>query len=207
MALERELKFSASEDHVPSRVELDATFLGEPFDVARARSSSVFDIYLDDDARNLQRAGLALRLRVVEGDTVATLKSKGVSTGALHEREELELPAPGDVLPAPIHARVSEHAAPEALQVRVELRTERVVYPIEKGGDTVAYLSFDAVEARRPDGPWGAHFHEVEVEAVGSVGTEVLNAIAERVGAILALTANSSTKLERAEALLSLYGD
>lgn len=207
MPLERELKFSVTEGYVPDRAELEAAFLGEPFDVARAEDVPVFDRYLDDASGSLRRAGLALRVRDAAGSTVATLKVGGSSAGALHEREELELPMTGERLPEPIRARIASEVDLDALQARVELRTERTVYPIERDGTMIASLSFDTVEARRPDGPWAATFHEVEVEAVEGTGAEVLEAIAARVGPIVALTANSSTKLERAEALLSLYDD
>lgn len=207
MPLERELKFSVAEAYVPERAELEAAFLGEPYDVARVEDASIVDRYYDDAGGGLRRAGLALRVRDAAGATVATLKAGGTSQGALHERDELELPMLGEQLPEPIRARVASAVDPAGLQVRVELRTERAVYPIERDGTTIAYLSFDAVEARRPNGPWGAHFHEVEVEAVGGTDARVLEAIAERVLPLVALVANSSTKLERAEALLSLYGD
>ena len=205
--LERELKFSVAEGYVPNRAELEAAFLGEPYDVARAEDVSVFDRYLDDASGSLRHAGLAVRIRTAAGSTVATLKVGSASDGALHERDELELPMAGERLPDPIRARVALEVDPETLQVRVELHTERTVYPIELEGTRIAYLSFDDVEARRPAGPWGAHFHEVEVEAVDETDAEVLEAIAARVRPIVELAANSSTKLERAEALLSLYGD
>lgn len=207
MPLERELKFSVAEGYVPDRAELEAAFLGEPYDVARAEDVSVFDRYFDDAAGSLRHAGLALRVRNTAGSTVATLKVGGASEGALHERDELELPMASERLPEPIRARVASEVDLEVLQVRVELRTERTVYPIERDGTKIASLSFDAVEARRPDSPWRAHFHEVEVEAVSGTDADVLEAIADRVRPIVGLAANSSTKLERAEALLSLYGD
>lgn len=207
MALERELKYSVADGFVPSIEELASVFEGSGFRVLAGKSQSVFDRYLDDDVGNLRRGGLALRTRAVDGDTFATLKSAGTIDGALHERDELELPMPDAALPQLIGHRIAAETELERLRPSVELRTERVLYPVEQQGQVVAILSFDAVEARRPDGPRGAHFHEVEIEAAGDAGRAVLEAIAERLQGLVPLTPNSTSKLGRAEALLLLYGD
>ncbi len=207
MALERELKYSVADGFVPGIEELTSAFAGSTFRVLGGKSQSVYDRYLDDAVGNLRRGGLALRTRSVDGASLATLKSAGTTDGALHERDELELPMQGDTLPQLISHRITAETELERLRPRVELRTERVLYSVEQEGAVVATLSFDAVEARRPDGPRAAHFHEVEIEATGNTSRAVLEAIAERLQTLLPLTANSTSKLERAEALLLLYGD
>jgi len=207
MALERELKFSLLDPYVPALPELLAALEGTPFEVAAAPLEEQHDRYFDDDAGGLRAAGWALRRRQLDGRGWATLKAAGSVQGALHEREELELPlAEGDdpPWPGPIRDRIDPLVDVDGLRPRVELRTSRVRFAILRDGAEVATLSFDAVEARAPGGERSALFDEVEIEARGDLPEVELRAIGQAIEDLVRLTPSAVSKLERAEALLLL---
>lgn len=204
MALERELKFSVTEGYQPSLPEVVEALRGTPFTAESLPFQHVRDSYHDDERGTLRRAGLALRRRRVGSDTVATLKTQGSAAGGLHERDELELEVPGTGWPAEIRARLAGIAEPEALAPRAEVVTGRARFRILERGAPVATVSFDDVEASRPDGDARVGFHEVEIEAEEGVGAEVLWAVARALEPLALLVPSAATKLERAEALLAV---
>ncbi len=204
MPLERELKYSLLDPYAPAPVELEAAFEAAPFTAAELHEQRVIDRYFDDDRRSLKGAGMALRQRSIDGRHLATLKTRGSVDGALHERDELELPSDHRGWPAAIVDRLRGVVRPEDLRPLLEVHALRRRFRVTEGDVAVALLSFDAVEARAPDGEHSAHFDEVEIEAAEGVPAATLEAIAERLGQVVALTATGTTKLERAEALLPL---
>lgn len=209
MPSERELKFSRSDERVPSSAELAPHLEAVGLALGPATHVVQKDRYYDDARASLGRAGLALRQRMSEGAVVATLKSAGAVEGALHEREELELPVPADASagepwPHEIAERVRMVTDPRTLKAIFELNTERVVFDVLDGEAAAAQLSFDAVRARRPGGSNSAHFDELEVEAIGEAPAELLERVAAALQEVLVLTPASHTKLERARALLML---
>lgn len=206
MAIERELKFSLMDPYAPEPEDLAEAFRGSDVRAVPLPEQDVRDRYFDDRARTLRRAGMALRERTVEGRRLATLKTRGRVDGALHEREELELPAEGGGWPADIAARLPAALRLDALEPLLEVRSLRRRFHLHEGGEPVAVLSFDAVEARAPGSEQSAHFDEVELEAEAGIAADRLHAIAERLAAVVQLTATGTTKLERAEALLPLMG-
>ena len=73
------------------------------------------DRYYDDAKRTLNGYGLALRKRKVNGRTLATLKRPGSVSGALHERDEIEVPFTGNDWPSAVFRPLSTLVDPGRL--------------------------------------------------------------------------------------------
>lgn len=213
MATETELKFSLMDEHVPSAAELEVALSAEGFAVGAADRAVHKDRYYDDSRLSLARAGLALRRRMAEGEMLATLKTLGSVEGALHRREEIELPIaegadPWNPWPEPIAERLGSVTDVRSLRGTFELVTERVRFPLLEDGRTVAVASFDDVAARRPNDERSVHWNELEIESsahlAATAGEAALSRAAAGFGTILSLVPTSHTKLERARALLML---
>lgn len=204
MATERELKFSTDGERKPTVRELtsllrDGGYLATPEGERLQR-----DRYYDDAIGSVARAGFALRRRRIGDARSAALKGAGSVSGALHEREELELPLTGTGWPDAIARRLEGVVDPTALRSRVALETRRDRYRIDRNEAPVATLSFDEVEASRPEGSQRVRFSEVEIEAIDDADAAELERIAELLEPLVLLTPSSTTKLERAAALLDL---
>ena len=213
MATETELKFSLVDEQVPAAEELAAALEAHGFSVAAASTTVHKDRYYDDPRLSLARAGYALRRRMADGELLATLKTLGSVEGALHRRDELELPIEGGAdpwnpWPEPIAERLRVVTDVRSLRGTFELTTERTSFPLHEHGRTVAVASFDDVAARRPSAERSVHWNELEIESAADLGPDaaeaVLSRAAEGVAALLALVPTSHTKLERARALLML---
>jgi inorganic triphosphatase YgiF len=107
VAIERELKFSTADDHVPSTLELDHALVGTGLSVLPGAVKRHVDVYHDVDGR-LAASGMALRLRRSTTGVLVTLKSDARLTsrgdGVIHERSEVEVSvadAPGAAMPVP----------------------------------------------------------------------------------------------------------
>ena len=79
-----------------------------------------------------------------------------------------------------------------------------MLHALSRQGAASALLSFDAVEAWRPQRERSVRFNEVEIEARGGTTEHELFAIAELLEQLLPLTASDMSKLERAQSLLVL---
>ena len=203
MPVERELKFSLLEDF-PSPEELAPVFTAAGYKLSPAETVEQHDRYYDDAKRTLNGHGLALRKRKVNGRTLATLKRPGSVSGALHERDEIEVPFAGENWPSAVLRPVSTLIDPAALRSQIDLNTVRTNYQVSRAGQDLATLSFDAVSAEYPGGEQSVHFTEAELEALGETSADELQAIADLVDTVVRLTPNATDKLTRAEALLSL---
>lgn len=119
MKIERELKFSTTEEHVPSLAELRQALGSSDLELPSMSIRRHLDSYYDDADSSLQRAGWALRKRRTSGAssertnstaedaaasgpasgsasgsvsrTVAALKGAAQLDGALHSRPEIEI--------------------------------------------------------------------------------------------------------------------
>ena len=200
---ERELKFSLMDD-APEVETLRLSLEAAGLSLGPQRVEIHHDLYFDTRRGHLKRSGVALRRRVIDGQApLATLKAAGTAQGALHVREELELPLEGDAWPQEVRMKVAEVAPLISLQPILELTTERTRYLVGRRGAEVAELSFDRVEAKQPGGEVSVHFAELEIEALRG-DTADLERIAQALGGLVALTASGVNKLERSQALLSL---
>jgi inorganic triphosphatase YgiF len=209
--VETEAKYSLATDEVPQPEELDAAFVAVGLRVGPPTTVVHKDRYYDDARLSLARAGYAVRRRMAEGELLATLKTLGTIQGALHRREEIELPIPEssdpwDPWPEPIAERIRTVTDPRGLRGTVELVIERTSFEVREGDRTVAVASFDAVAARKPQGERSAHWNELEVEvAPDAPDPEALVArAAEALGRLMPLVPSPQTKLERAQAVLVL---
>lgn len=203
---ELELKFSRMEGHVPSGAELDAAFADTGLEPGPLRRATNVDRYYDDARLSLSRVGYALRTRMAEGAMLATLKTLGTVEGALHRRDELELPVPegataADPWPPEIADRVRMATDPRTLVRAVELTTERATFEVRHEGRTVATVAFDEVEAKLPNSERTAHWSELEIEGEDEATLHCVSAALE---GLLTLVPASQTKLERARAVLLL---
>ena len=202
--LERELKFSLLDETFPATDDLRAAFEQAGYHLVAEGEVAQQDRYYDDMSSSLKKRGLALRRRTVDGASVATLKRQGKVTGALHERDEIELPLKGGSWPGPIHRVVAALTDPADLRSRLDLSTRRLRYRVRKADSDLALLVFDEVEASYPLSDQSVHFTEAEIEAVGEAHANTLQVIADIVDRLVRLSPNTASKLERAEALLSL---
>jgi len=227
MATETEAKYSLMSEHVPSAAELSAALAEVGLETGPARHVVNKDRYYDDARLSLARSGFALRRRMADGQLLATLKTLGTVEGAVHRRDEIELPIPDDAdpwepWPTPIADQVRTVADPRSLRGTFELVVERVSFELIERGRAVAVASFDDVAARRPSAERSVHWNELEIETVpadtasassATAGTapqgagadaDVLERAATAIDRVVTLVPSSQTKLERAQALLML---
>lgn len=93
MAIEIELKLTIDPTHVARfrhHAVLESMALGKP------RRHKLHNIYFDTPDQDLQRAGIALRLRRMNGKWMQTVKSDGGVEAGLHQRNEWEWPVRGE---------------------------------------------------------------------------------------------------------------
>ena len=227
MATETEAKYSLMSEHVPSEAELAAALAEVGLETGPARRVVNKDRYYDDARLSLARSGFALRRRMADGRLLATLKTLGTVDGAVHRRDEIELPIPDDAdpwepWPPPIADQVRTVADPRSLRGTFELVVERVSFELIERGRAVAVASFDDVAARRPSAQRSVHWNELEIETVagaaasadaasgrtapltGEAVADVLERAATAIDRVVTLVPSSQTKLERAQALLML---
>lgn len=225
MHIERELKFSTTEEHVPSLTELRSALGESRLELAQPQIDRHVDSYYDTADGELEAAGWALRVRRRGERSFATLKGAAAREGALHSRKELEVelraggagePAKsGADWPAEIVAALPDTVDPATLEVQLELHVRRVAVAVTRSGRQVAELAFDEVECRPPgqlesglalrDAPHFT-FNEIEIEATTQdVGMEVLEELADSLGSLLPLTPSATSKLERARVLLGPF--
>ncbi len=202
MPRELELKFT-TDSPLPSAEQLAGVLSPLGFSLGDSRKDYIKDRYFDDPRASLSRAGLAVRRRMHAGQMLATLKSRGSIDGAVHEREEIELPLPDRGWPQAIADRISVITDPGALKPYTVLDSERTVFPILNAAmERLADLSFDLVTASFQQGTTKVEFLEIELEAAADVEVDVLSAISQRLEQVMQLAPSPFTKLERAQALL-----
>lgn len=161
MALEREHKFLLDKTF-PEFDSLKAAYEPLGLELRLSAPREQHDVYYDTPTLTLLQAGVALRIRRVGGETLATYKSAGDVHGSLHAREELELPysAPW---PPEILERLAPLGALNDLEPLVQLSARRIRYLVYAENRALAELSLDDVT-----GSYGAQqvaFKELELEA------------------------------------------
>ena len=234
MALERELKFSSPEGYVPSHAELEwalsrAPLAGQHLEIGAGRVHRHRDTYYDDATGTLAAAGLVLRRREQAGGVrLLTFKGPSAVTGALHEREELEVEdrsggdQPVPEWPAAFASRLRGMARPGTLAPTLTLAVTRVSHRLRltrpAAGPALLELAFDEVSCELPSralpagAPGGSsgtarvEFHEVELEALKGTEPDDLERISRALATLIPLNASSATKAERARALLDPFG-
>lgn len=225
MALERELKYSSPDGTVPALAELVTALAALGATATDLGAATHYDVYYDDDARSVQRAGKALRVRSGAGRRVAALKSRGSVMHGVHERDELEEelefgPEGSGAAARPRWPGSFGHLLPDvdlnALGPRMLIVTERHRFTVLQDGAPVAELAFDEVVCRPAAEVALSYaidevmFHEVELEALSAggrapVAADRLAQYGAALQAIMPLYPSDITKLERAATLLAAF--
>jgi CYTH domain len=153
----------------------------------------IIDVYLDTGDGDLAGARVAFRVRELDGRPRLTLKADPVRSGLASERLELEAPWSAEALQAMlaelgrrgVRLPATSAGAGEPLidlaglglhptQRRQTTRTPRDVLERD-GGGPLAELTIDDVAYQLPAGT--ARLLEVEVEAVGAGGLEIVQTL------------------------------
>jgi CHAD domain-containing protein len=211
MATEIEAKFIIPDNVVSRRLKTIRRLAG--FTLGEQKVSRVQDTYLDTKDRSLLTAGMACRVRrQSDGKLLLTVKQMHAATGAIHRRQELELPLPADesgskrVFTArawpesPLRARILQVVGRKRLHRLAIIRQRRLIRPVTQAGTAVALLSLDDVQVRA--GGAVEQFSEVEVEFTGRRGDDSLKRLATCLEQDWGLRPDLRSKLERAMALL-----
>ena len=207
MAMEIEAKFMIPDPSVSRRLKLVRRLAG--FTLGERKVSRLRDRYLDTRDRSLIRAGMACRVRQQsDGPLLLTVKSVGTAAGAVHRREELEIPLPADEASSkrgfaarawpesPLRARILEVIGRKRLIPLATIRQRRMVRPVTREDRTVALLSLDDVRVRA--GSAVDRFSAVEVELTGRGGDADLDRLATCLEREWGLRPDARSKLERA---------
>jgi triphosphatase len=178
--------------------------------LANVRESSSrrhVDTYFDDARGSLRAAGIGLRLRRGEGDSLLCCKGSARIVDGRFERHELELPWPhahlpqqASELPPELADRVEPFTRLGALLPFLELTTWRDVRLVAHAGHDVCELVVDQVTASA-DGR-SATFAEIELEVLDDLATteQLATALRQR----LPLQAADHDKPTHATLLLGL---
>lgn len=134
------------------------------------------DIYFDTPDLILLQAGVALRQRRFEGQTLATFKSSGSVRDGLHVRDELELPYT-DRWPAEILERLTPLGVTQRLEPLAELSARRERFWVVKGGEAQAELTLDEVTGFDVTRRKKVRFRELELELFPNTQTGQLEAL------------------------------
>lgn len=225
MQTETEFKFSLLEHTFPSYDELQAGFSALGLNLAPAQSYQQHDRYFDSKGR-LQRVGMGLRQRIVNGQREITLKQRSARAMAANEPSALQhfseitvaVPLITDSKatitdskakmkwPQEIRQALRGIAFTSRLQCVLELNTHRVRYPVVRSGQELASLCFDEVSAALPASDISSHFSELELEFVETQARHVAKwsaPILEALHKLMPMNASSHNKLERARILLA----
>ncbi len=223
MAVERELKFTSPDGRVPALAEIRSVLAQVGADATELEPVTHVDVYFDDEALSVQRAGMALRVRTSGGSRLATLKSRGSVMHGVHERDELEvaLPAGTEVGLGPWPPEFQPHLPGvdlASLGPRMIITTLRHRFTVLEEGAPMAELAFDevtgqpAAEVALQYAIDEVGFHEVELEALAAGGRAPVSA--ERLGRygdalqdLIPLFPSDISKLERAATLLAAFAE
>jgi inorganic triphosphatase YgiF len=200
---ELELKFSFAGDAFPSEEELAATLRPHGLSLRAEGALELSDRYFDTRKRKLTQAGVAVRERRLADRVLVTLKRAGRTEGALHEREELELPLEAGRWPHAVTAQLAALTPLTLLEPLIDLHAHKERYLIGQG-EARAELSLDSVSASFPGSESSTHFFEVELEARGTSDANFLLRVSDALSSLMPLVPCSVNKLERALALLEL---
>lgn len=211
MPVEVELKFSADGPGPLERLTI-APWLG-PAVLGPASRAEELDRYLDTADGRLAGVEWACRLRSRGGAMKVSLKGPAETpsgTGALHRRPELEGPA-GDTLdvtawpPSAARDHLDALRAGERLVERLSLAQGRTERAVLVDGTQIGTLSLDDVRVQRHGATFG-RLWIVELELLPAADEAALGALAAALEGVAGLSADPTTKLERALKLLAGAG-
>lgn len=201
--MEREAKYRITKPVKAKRIEaLDLA----PYALDARITHDLRDTVLDTAGRALARGRHTLRVRRDGGQTLLTLKAPGQVDGAIHSREEIEVPIAAELRdtperwPEPIAGPLRALVGDEPLAPLFQVRNRRRSWNVLRDGRRVAEIALD--RGRIEAGGRHVAFHELEIELKDDGGDEDLAAIVDRLLAALPLEPEPASKSARGMALL-----
>lgn len=194
-SLERERKLAGSADF--EMPELDHVIDGV---LAVPRPDQQLDaVYYDTTDLRLARSGITVRFRTGEGGAGKwTVKLPEGLAGPSMVRREIEVHAPGRVVPHEVASLVRGHVRSALLAPVGTIRTRRRLVELRDGGGValaeVADDEVSVLEGRRVS----LRFREIEVELLGAAGEDLLGAVVQRLTSAGAADADQTPKIVRA---------
>jgi len=137
--------------------------------VGRARTRQLESVYWDTPDLDLARAGIGLRLRRAGRTVLQTVKPRAAPGAGLFDREEWEVPVPGErpepraIADPALRLQVERAIADKELAPRVRTRVRRTQRRLRQG-ECEALLAVDVGEVEA--GPRRARLSEIELELV-----------------------------------------
>lgn len=195
---EVELKLALGGDATLERLE-QGLFKGR----APARHS-VYNTYYDTPEGALAKAGIALRVRLIDGCWLHTLKTAGRGSGGLSMRDEWEWPSTGEQLVHDELATLPPLAALgtdviDALEPRFSTDFSRHRWMLESHEGRVE-AAFDQGEVL--SGPHRVVIRELELELKGGNATALWR-LAEQAARLMAVRPSDASKAARGNALMT----
>ncbi|HEY1011712.1 MAG TPA: CYTH domain-containing protein, partial [Herpetosiphonaceae bacterium] len=201
--MEREAKYRVTQPLKASRIEaLDLA----PYALGARAAHDLRDTVLDTAGQALGRSRHTLRIRRDGAETLLTLKAPGKVEGAIHTRQEIELPIASELRdtperwPEPIAAPLRELIGAEPLAPLFRVRNRRRAWDVLRDGRRVAEIAFD--RGRIEAGGRRESFTELEIEIKDDGTDEDLTAIVDLLRAALPLEPEPASKSARGMALL-----
>ncbi len=173
MAAEREYKFLVA-GAFPDPALLAERYRAGGLELHPRGVRNQRDVYFDTTGLTLLRAGVALRQRRFEGQTLATFKDSGSVQNDLHVRDEIELPYT-DRWPAEILERLAPLGVTERLKPLVELSARRERFWVVKDGEAEAELTLDEVTGLDVTSRKEVRFRELELELFPTTDGDLAN--------------------------------
>lgn len=206
--MEIELKYSIPTREIADEIWADKTFFH--MEEEGSREELFFDAkYFDTDECDLMNREMAYRVRKEGDHWVAALKWKGHSEGALHQREEINVPVEND-LPDPsvfsesiIGNTLIEVVGDKPLRCLLETRFHRSRFRIDTGKG-IYEVSIDRGEIITPSG--NDPILEVEIELF-SGETEELLELGAKLSETYGLSIQEDSKYARGIALIEKNRD
>lgn len=204
--IEREIKLLATESLAVELVR--AIALEQGFLLTDPRFVQQTDTYLDSARGDLRAAGVALRCRRSNGHAMLALKQAQRTDGDVVEREEIEVPWHGPMLPRaceelpePIRSRTEPFLYRRELLPELALTTARTSQELRHDDPPArAELCVDRVVIGRAESATAQTFTEVEIELEQGPVDPFLG-LARELTARLPLVKSPVDKLQRARTL------
>lgn len=200
MSLEIEYKFTLEESYVEAL--LKHPLLAKQIE---RQAQTIKTLYYDTPMHDLKAKGMALRVRQVNGDFVQTVKGGGSQEGALHTRQEWEVPISGwlfelDKIVPEAAEILLENLDPKALLPMFTTDFTRYSWEICLEDETCIELAYDVGTVSANDKT--QKLAEIEIELLsGDVNT--LTQVVQRLQKDLPLQPQEKSKAAQAYDLLA----
>jgi CHAD domain-containing protein len=197
--MEIEAKFRIPDEQTFQRL-LETTALAK-FGLGKASVAELHDRYLDTADADIQAGGYACRLRRSGNQYLATLKSLGGATGAIHRRTEHELELsgplpPGDWPPGTARDLVLDLSHGKPLATLFDIEQTRHARTLYDGDQAVAEVNLDRVCMRQGQAIV-ANYLEFEAELLPEGSVEDIEQLSLELQTAWAVMPESQSKFER----------